>query len=523
MSRKTNLSSDIQSNCPTCKKDFVYKKYKPKVYCCKSCSANSPEVKEKNKKMVAQSFRKKYGGHPMTVNDTTKAKLKNTLIQLYGVEHYSKSVDFDNKSKKTRLNKYGSENYNNINKMKETCLQKYGADNFRKTDEYKKQYEKTCQIKYGTAHASQALEYKESHKKNMFVKFLSSSRFENFTPKFLPEEYVGVTAKFNKKYLFECKRCHDVETHDISNGKSVKCSRCDKTMSNFQTEVVDYIKNILPTDPIVINNRAVLSPQELDIYIPNKNIAIETNGLYWHTEISGSKNRNYHLNKTKSCISKGIRLIHVLENEWNHKKDIVKSILKTILVKQNICVYARKCEIREINPSDKRDFLEDNHIQGNDHSTIKIGLYHNKILVAVMTFVKSRFDKKIEWEMSRFCSKIGHTIVGGSSKLFNYFIKTYNPSTIVSYSDRRYFSGETYIKLGFTFLSNTPPNYHYIIDNYDTLQNRINWQKGKLEKKLLSFDKSISEWENMKMNNFDRIWDCGHSKWIYKNIPKIAK
>jgi hypothetical protein len=134
-----------------------------------------------------------------------------------------------------------------------------------------------------------------------------------------------------------------------------------------------------------------------------------------------------------------------------------------------------------------------------------------------MTFVKSRFDKKIEWEMSRFCSKMGHTIVGGSSKLFNYFIKTYKPNTVVSYSDRRYFSGETYVKLGFNFNSNTPPNYHYIIDNYDTLQSRINWQKGKLERKLLSFDKSISEWENMKMNNFDRIWDCGHSKWIYNN------
>jgi hypothetical protein len=517
MPRKNDPASEIHSNCPTCKKDFVYKRYKPKVYCSKKCSTNSPEVKEKNRTMVAESFMRKYGGHPMAVNDSTKDKLKNTLVQLYGVEHYSQTTDFGVKSKKTRLDRYGSENYNNVDKMKETCLNKYGVDNFRKTDEYKKQYEKTCQKKYGTPHASQTQEYKDSHKKNMFLKFLSSGRFENFVNKFSPDEYLGVTPRFNKKYSFECKRCHGIESHDISNGKSVRCSKCDKTMSNFQTEVVEYIRSMLPTDPIVINNRAILSPQELDIYIPNKNIAIETNGLYWHTEVSGSKNRNYHLNKTKSCISKGIRLIHVLENEWNHKKDIVKSILKSILVKENTCIHARKCEIREIAPTDKRNFLENNHIQGNDHSTIKIGLYHEQTLVSVMTFVKSRFDKKIEWEMSRFCSKMGHTIVGGSSKLFNYFIKTYKPNTVVSYSDRRYFSGETYVKLGFNFNSNTPPNYHYIIDNYDTLQSRINWQKGKLEKKLLSFDKSISEWENMKMNNFDRIWDCGHSKWIYNN------
>jgi hypothetical protein len=87
----------------------------------------------------------------------------------------------------------------------------------------------------------------------------------------------------------------------------------------------------------------------------------------------------------------------------------------------------------------------------------------------------------------------------------------------VSYSDRRYFSGETYLKLGFNFVSNTPPNYHYTIDGYHTLQNRINWQKAKLNKKLLSFDASISEWENMKMNGFDRIWDCGHSKWVWQS------
>jgi hypothetical protein len=138
-----------------------------------------------------------------------------------------------------------------------------------------------------------------------------------------------------------------------------------------------------------------------------------------------------------------------------------------------------------------------------------------------MTFVKSRFDRSIEWEVSRYCSALNHTVVGGGSRLFSEFVKNYNPKNVVTYSDRRYFSGEIYLRLGFTFVDNTRPNYYYIIDGYDTLQSRINWQKAKLGKKLTVFDPALSEWENMKINGFDRIWDCGHSKWIW--IDKSSK
>ena len=132
-----------------------------------------------------------------------------------------------------------------------------------------------------------------------------------------------------------------------------------------------------------------------------------------------------------------------------------------------------------------------------------------------MTFLKSRFDKKIQHEMGRFCNKLGYKIHGGASKLFSYFLKNYNPTSIVSYSDRRYFDGQLYIALGFNFMGNTSPNGYYIIDNYQTIQNRICWQKHKLEKKLTTFDPNLSAWENMKNNGYDRIWDCGCGKWVW--------
>lgn len=517
MPRTNDPSTLISKLCPTCNKEFSCKKYKQKTYCSKHCSANSIEVKEKNRSAVKATFHEKYGGHPMSVNEATKENYKTTMIQKHGVEYASQMKDFSNKVKASKREKYGDENYNNLEQMKETMLEKYGVDNYRKTEEYKKNYESTCLKKYGIEHASKSKNYKDSHKRLMFEKFLKSERFKNFDPKFLFDDYFGVTPKFNRKYMFECKRCGNKEEHDISDGRNVKCSKCDKQMSEFQTEIVEYIKQLLPNEPIVTNNRAILNPLELDIYIPSKNIAIEANGLYWHSELSGGKNKNYHLNKTKLSIAKGIRLIHVFENEWNNKKDIVKSIFNPTFGKRSTVIYARKCKVQEVSSQNKSKFLDENHLQGNDHSTVKLGLYHEDELVSIMTFVKSRFDKKIEWEMSRFCSKLNTSIVGGSSKLFSHFVKNYKPKNVVSYSDRRYFSGETYLKLGFTFVSNTPPNYHYIIDGYDHLQSRINWQKAKLKKKLLSFDESISEWENMKNNGFDRIWDCGHSKWVWKS------
>jgi len=520
MARPKKNPEFVISKCHTCGKDYEvkYQKRNKQRFCSRTCSVNNPEVKQKNRDAVKAAFDEKYGGHPMATNKETLKNYKTSMLEKYGVEYAPKMKDFVEKVKASKFEKFGDENYNNIEAMKATMIEKYGVDNYRKTDEYKEKYVNTCITKYGIEHASKSKQYKDSHKKLMFEKFTSSKRFENFTAQFTFDDYNGVTKKFNKKYPFKCRRCGNVEGHDLCDGKEVKCSTCDKTMSNFQAEVVEYIKQILPEEPIVTNNRAILSPFELDIYLPNKNFAIETDGIYWHSEVGGGKNKNYHLNKTKMSSTKGIRLIHIFENEWAQKKDITKSVLAAILSKNNQVIYARKCEIKEVNPKEKTTFLSENHLQGTDHATVKLGLYYNNELVSIMTFVKSRFDRTIEWEMSRFCNKRNTTIVGGSSRLFKHFVKTYNPNSVVSYSDRRYFSGETYLKLGFVFITNTPPNYHYTIDGYHTLQSRINWQKGKLAKKLLSFEQHLSEWENMKMNGFDRIWDCGHSKWIWKKI-----
>jgi DNA-directed RNA polymerase subunit RPC12/RpoP len=338
------------------------------------------------------------------------------------------------------------------------------------------------------------------------------SRLTNVVPNFDFTSYGGIY----KQYSFTCSKCNSIFQSSIANGREPICRNCYPiVLAKEQKNIESYIQSIDPTVSIESSVRYVISPKELDIYIPEKKLAIEYNGLYWHSEISGQKDKNYHLNKTAECEKQGIQLIHIFENEWIQKQYIIKNILQNKL-KISKKIYARNCIIKDVLFDDSQKFLEENHLQGGDKSSICIGLYHKNILVSLMTFCKSRFNKNVEWEMSRFCNLSDIVIVGGSSRLFSYFIKTYCPVSIISYSDRRYFTGNVYKQLGMKFVEYTKPSYFYIKDS-NIVGTRLKYQKHKLAKLLPIFDTELTEWENMQANGFDRIWDCGHSKFVWNN------
>ncbi len=519
MSRPRKNPEFITKICEGCKKEFVVssRKYRQR-FCNKSCAQNTSSVQEKMKKSQLETYRRKYGvDHPMRT-EKTKNNFKKTMLEKYGVEHALENVKFLNKAKKTKLAKYGDENYNNYEQSKQTCLEKYGVENYVYANDYKQKLEKTCLKKYGVIHPSMSENYKQSHYDNMFEKFTIDERFKNFTPMFSKEQYQGLTHGI-KKYKFKCNRCNNIDLHNIGGGFSPICINCDKlNSSKEQKEIYDFLKEILGNEEVILmNEKSILYPKEIDIYLPSYNLAIEYNSLYWHSEVSGKKNKVYHINKTKQCISKGIKLIHIFQTDWKYKTDIVKSILKNVLQKTKNKINGRDCIVKEITKLESDSFLNSNHIQGSDNSSIRIGLFHENILISVMTFGKSRYDTKLEYEMYRYCNKINFNVTGGASKLFSYFIKTHNPSSIVSYSDRKYFDGNLYLKLGFVFVKNTSPNYYYISDNYSCIKNRMAFQKHKLPNLLENFNPFLTEWENMKLNGFDRIWDCGNGKWIWKN------
>lgn len=306
----------------------------------------------------------------------------------------------------------------------------------------------------------------------------------------------------------------DQISHNHLNGYG--CPKCSHNgISKDEIIIENYLikNNITYTK----NDTSILGKLELDFYLPDFKIGIELNGLYWHSELKG-KDRYHHLKKLNLCKEMGIRLINITDYELKNKYDIVISKLKSILNLSKRKIHGRKCEVREIDTSTKSKFLNKYHLQGNDKASVKLGLFYKNRLVSVMTFCKRRIamGKKTteegEYELSRYCGNFNFYIIGGASKLLKYFERNYNPSKIVTYADKRWSCGDLYFKLGFTHTHDSSPNYWYFKPHYlsDKLYHRFNFRKNTLSKKLDIFDPNKSEWENMKNNKWNRIWDCGN-------------
>lgn len=285
--------------------------------------------------------------------------------------------------------------------------------------------------------------------------------------------------------------------------------------SQIERELVDFIKQQVPECVIETSNRNIISPLELDIFLPNEKLAIEINGVFWHGETKG-KQKNYHIDKTKMCLQKNIKLIHVWDEEWINKTNIVKSRILNVLGRSNR-IYARQCKIVHIPFVDAAAFLNQTHTQGSTTASICYGLTYNKNLVAVMSFSPSRFSNKYQYEMIRYSNALNYSVVGGASKIFQHFITEHQPENVVSYSDKRWGNGDMYLKLGFQYTHTTPPNYKYFKTTKPLeLFSRQQFQKHKLPRKLLMFNSSLTEWENMINNGYDRVWDCGSDVFVWR-------
>lgn len=293
-----------------------------------------------------------------------------------------------------------------------------------------------------------------------------------------------------------------------------KCS-CEKTFSRGEKELLDFIYGIYG-GKIEENKRGIFTDnKEIDIFLPDLKIGFEYDGLYWHSELS--KDKNYHLNKTKGCESQGIHLFHIFEDEWFNKKEIIKSMIKNLIGVTENKIFARKCLIKEVNFNESKDFLNKNHLQGNAPSSVRLGLYYNNELVSLMIFGKSRHfigNNKNKWELIRFCNKINTTVIGGASKLFTYFLKENQPNEIISYADRRWSKGNLYDKLGFVKYNESKPNYYYIINQRRVY--RFNLRKSVLIKKY-GCPENMSEQEFCLQQKWYRIYDCGCLCYIWKN------
>lgn len=290
------------------------------------------------------------------------------------------------------------------------------------------------------------------------------------------------------------------------------CPRCGKQLSHAEDEIAAF----LTANGIehVQSYRNGLSGQfEIDLFLPAHKIGIEYNGIYWHSE--KFKHRNYHAEKTNKAAENGITLYHVFENEWMQTPDIWKSLLLAKMGKTPNTLGARECVVKPVAVAETRAFLEENHLQGYAAASVRLGLYCDDILVSLMTFGKSRYNKDHGWEIIRFANRAYHGVVGGASKLFSAFVKEHNPVSVVSYSDRRISTGGLYKALNFVKTHTTAPNYFYFKGKSCQLESRIKYQKHKLVKMLPNFNQNRSEYENMLAHGYNRIWDCGNDVWVW--------
>lgn len=278
------------------------------------------------------------------------------------------------------------------------------------------------------------------------------------------------------------------------------CPECTSPKSKVENIVHEWFPNFIKHD------RTTIKPQELDLVDHNKKIAVEVNGMYWHTEQFVDK--FYHLNKTKKAADAGYQVLHFTDVEVKNKPDIVKSMIASKLGLTRR-VYARKCQLVQIDHATAKQFVNENHIQGSCQSSVNLALVQDGI-VAVMTFGPSRFNKRYQWELLRYCSRRDITVVGGGSRLLQHFIKQHSPESIVSYANSRYSNGNFYKALGFDFVAQADPNYVWVGKDVRT---RYECQKHKLGSCLPGFREDWTEVQNMQNAGYWRMYDCGNSVW----------
>ena len=465
------------------------------------------------------------------------SKMKNTMMERYGVENAIQSEIFSTKAVQTKFVKYG--NGNNDKKIKETKLKRYGDSTFLN----KEKKEKTNLEKFGSISPFGSVDIQNKAKSSVKEKFgvenvfnlkeiqekAKESRIKKFNVPYCGERHITHFDEYNKEFILS----NFIENNyflfdDALEYFNVNQSSLDAfkrrneidypnkhAKHQLQNEIYEFIKTVYE-GRVICDTRKVISPLELDIYVPEMNVAIEFDGLKYHSvscvEEDNKESKTYHINKTVLCMNKGIKLFHIFENEWldENKKEIWKSVIKNALNVHDKILYARQCKIREVSNKIKREFLENNHLQGDCQSSINLGLFYKDEIVSIMTFGTPRFNKIHDYELLRFCSKLGYQIRFAASKLLKYFERNNKGKTLVSYANQRWSNGLLYFNLGFKKDdTKIDPSYFYFSLRDKRLLSRYSCQKHLLKDMLEIFDENISESENMFNNGFYKIYDCG--------------
>lgn len=422
-----------------------------------------------------------------------RKKASSTLKDRTGYEYPLQNPESRKKRLETVMEKFGSANFFSAASTKSTMMERWGCENIMHNENKKKEI--------------------ASNMRNTKLSMLQD-KLEKFNIMLIDSKTNWIRAKCNcgneihmPNSSFNFFLRNSLSPCEICNPRSVSI----KNSSKGEQELFSFLEDVNAR-----NRWYVPGAGEADIFIKGKNIALEYNGVYWHNELH--REMNYHLNKTEKMLRQNVKLYHVWEDDWNEKKDIVKSRIQGIMGK-NTVIYARKCKKKKIASSEAKIFLNKNHIQGSLNSSFNYGLYRDGELVQVMSFSRPRGMLKVQneaaWELTRFATALGYNVVGGASRLLKCFIEEVNPAEIVSFCDRSFspdYRETVYMKLGFEFDSVTPPNYFYVIGGQR--MNRMHFQKKILVEQ--GYDSTKTEHDIMFSRGIYRIYDAGNWKFRWK-------
>lgn len=535
-----------QRRCASCGKTL---KTKENNFCSYKCSSNNVITKEKRKNTVFNKF----GVDNVFQSQSIKSKMAKTNLKKYGVENPAKNEKIKQKIRK----KSKKNSKERMKKTKETVQKKYGVDYIGQSEEIKKKRESTVIEKYGVKNFFLTETFREKSIEGWMHKYgvdnpSKSPDVIDKIRKTKEERYNDGSFNNRKKAnetMYEKYGCHSARKHWpiesrklLENIDQLELFVKDKTINYaaeqlgigsthlrdvlYSNEIISYhgrknqyeefVKSILEDENInfVQNDRTLLNGKEIDFLLPEYNKAIEINGVFWHSELIG-KDKNYHLSKTVECENNNIQLLHFWDYQFDKNPILIKSMILSQLQRSKR-IYARKTKvIKDIDRTLYNNFLEENHLSGAVNSSIRYGLEYKDNLVAVMGFGKSRFNSN-EMEMYRFASLSNYSVVGGAGKLFKTFLADRNPKSVISFANRDISQGTLYERLGFKLMKVIPPSYHYFKNR--SIHNRLKFQKHKLESQLELFDNSLTEWENMQNNGYNRFWNTGQLKYEFSTI-----
>lgn len=472
-------------NCSTCKI-----KKNLRLYAIKKSMEAHEQVRQRN-------FYNKYGCSKFGSCKELIEKRKKTCLERYGNSCSLNNSSVREKAKLTCRKHYGVDyafqSREILYKAKQTLLKTYGETVPLHVPEIKEKARNTSITKYGVASAKQ-VHYKhkdillDNVKLALFIK--KGNNGKQWTTNQL-SDYFNISISAINIKLKELDLQGYIDSH-TSKEESVFADILRKKGIHF----TKFRKNGI----------------EFDFYIPDKKIAIEFNGNYWHST-ERRPDKKYHINKSDFATKHGIYLYHIFEYEWYNKTDRILGQINNLLGFNKISIPARKCIIAQVSAIDSKSFLNNNHVQGDTNAKVRLGLFYNNELVALMTFGKPRFSKQYAWELVRFCCKVDTTVIGGASKLFKYFIKNYNPTSIVSYSDIAKTTGNIYNILGFEDVGRTLPNYVWV--NHNLVLSRYKCQKHKLLESGFG-NLGTTEDSIMKKRGYVKIYDCGNRVHVWR-------